>query len=201
MKKIIKITLIIFTQSTFCIKDNKLNKSKKSLIRDSIIEIGKAAVLGGISAIGLNRLSKKSNLASKVKIQPLNTILQNLEQSSIKKHFIFGASLAAGLYGAYKIDDYFKTKKLEEREKEEREKEEREKKEREKEEREKEEREKENLFLIMPSIIYHSFFAKKIKENNYVSNFICYLLSSLNILKKFNFHCLNNYDEKIIIFI
>lgn len=108
MKKIIKIAIIIFLHSTFCAKDNESRESKKSLLLRGVKTVTTAAAVGAAGAIGLKHLAKKSNLASKVTIQPFNKIFQKLEQNSIKNVGFSGALLAAGLYGTYK---YFKNKK------------------------------------------------------------------------------------------
>lgn len=110
MKKIIKIAIIIFLHSTFYTKDDKSRESKNSL-RLHGLKTAAAAAVGAAGAIGLKHLAQKSNLASKVRIQPFNKIFQGLEQNSIKNVGFSGALLAVGLYGTYKIHDYFKNKK------------------------------------------------------------------------------------------
>lgn len=106
MKKIIKIAIIIFLHSTFC-----SDKSSNSNLRRGVKTAAAAAAVGAAGAIGLKKLAEKSNLASKVTIQPFNKIFQKLEQNSIKNVAFSGALLAAGLYGTYKIHDYFKNKR------------------------------------------------------------------------------------------
>lgn len=110
MKKIIKIAIIIFLHSTFYTKDDKSRESKNSL-RLHGLKTAAAAAVGAAGAIGLKHLAQKSNLASKVRIQPFNKIFQGLEQNSIKNVGFSGALLAAGLYGTYTIYDYFKNKR------------------------------------------------------------------------------------------
>ncbi len=110
MKKIIKIAIIIFLHSTFYTKDDKSRESKNSLCLHGL-KTAAAAAVGAAGAIGLKHLAQKSNLASKVTIQPFNKIFQKLEQNSIKKVGFSGALLAAGLYGTYTIYDYFKNKR------------------------------------------------------------------------------------------
>ena len=110
MKKIIKIAIIIFLHSTFYTKDDKSRESKNSL-RLHGLKTAAAAAVGAAGAIGLKHLAQKSNLASKVRIQPFNEIFQKLEQNSIKKVGFSGALLAVGLYGTYTIYDFFKNKK------------------------------------------------------------------------------------------